>query len=65
MIQTIALLGGFVGSLVVAQRIAMRLYKRDSMVGLLPWALLFLLMIAAGMWLFNLPMEMRGTLQFG
>ncbi len=64
LIQTIALLGGFVGSLVVAQRIAMRLYRRDAMAGLLPWALLFLLMIAAGMWLFNLPMEMRGTLQF-
>ncbi len=64
LIQTIALLGGFVGSMVVAQRIAMRLYKRDSMIGLLPWALLFLLMIAAGMWLFNLPMEMRGTIQF-
>ena len=64
LIQTIALLGGFVASLVIAQRIAMRLYRRQSVAGLLPWALLFLLMIAAGMWLFNLPMEMRGTLQF-
>ncbi len=64
LVQTIALLGGFVGSLVVAQHIAARLYRRESMAGLLPWALLFLLMIAAGMWLFNLPMEMRGTLQF-
>ena len=64
LIQTIALLGGFVGSLMVAQRISMRLYRRQAMAGLLPWALLFLLMIAAGMWLFNLPMEMRGTLQF-
>ncbi|MCC6805352.1 MAG: FesM [Anaerolineae bacterium] len=63
--QMIALLGGFVASLFVAQRIAQRLYKRDSTAGLLPWALLFLLMLAAGMWLFNLPMEMRGTLQFG
>jgi hypothetical protein len=26
--------------------------------------LLFLAMIAVGMWLFNLPMEMRGTLSF-
>jgi hypothetical protein len=63
--QTVALLGGFVGSLLAAQRIALRLYRRDSMLGLLPWALLFLLMLAAGMWLFNQPMEMRGTLQFG
>lgn len=65
LIQTIALLGGFVASLIVAQRIALRLYRRDSAAGLLPWALLFLLMLATGMWLFNLPMEMRGTLQFG
>ncbi|HVU13606.1 MAG TPA: hypothetical protein VHD90_20140 [Phototrophicaceae bacterium] len=64
LIQSIALLGGFLGSLYVAQQIAIRLYRRDSMAGLLPWALLFLLMIAAGMWLFAQPMEMRGTLQF-
>ncbi|MFN8447066.1 MAG: hypothetical protein U0521_00330 [Anaerolineae bacterium] len=43
LIQTIALLGGFVASLFVAQRIALRLYKRESTAGLLPWALLFLL----------------------
>jgi Fe-S-cluster-containing hydrogenase component 2 len=36
LIQTIALLGGFVGSLMVAQRISMRLYRRQSMAGLLP-----------------------------
>ena len=64
LIQTIALLGGFVGSLLAAQHIALRLYRRQGLAGLLPWALLFLLMIAAGMWLFSLPMEMRGTLQF-
>ena len=64
LIQALALLAGFAGSLFVAQQVAMRLYRRASMAGLLPWALLFLLMIAAGMWLFNLPMEMRGTLTF-
>lgn len=64
MIQTLALLGGFAGSLFVAQKIAFRLYRRDSMPGLLPWALLLLGMMLAGMWLFSLPMEMRGTILF-
>lgn len=63
-IQTVALLGGFFGSLLVAQRIAFRLYRRDAMPGLLPWALLLLVMMLAGMWLFSLPMDMRGTLLF-
>ena len=30
LIQTIALLGGFVGSMLVAQHIAMRLYRREA-----------------------------------
>lgn len=64
LIQVIALLGGFAGAMWVAQKIATRLYRRDAMFGLLPWALLFLLMMGIGWWLFHLPMEMRGTLQF-
>jgi polyferredoxin len=64
LIQTLALLGGFVGSMVVAQRIAFRMYGRQGMTALLPWALLLALMMLAGMWLFSLPMEMRGTILF-
>jgi polyferredoxin len=64
LIQALALLGGFTGSLIVAQRIAFRLYRRDGMLGFLPWALLLALMMLAGMWLFSLPMEMRGTILF-
>jgi len=63
-IQTLALLTGFGGSLYLAQRAALRLYRRDAMAGLLPWALLFLLMMLAGLWLFSQPMEMRGTVLF-
>ncbi|MFQ3566332.1 MAG: FesM [Aggregatilineales bacterium] len=63
-IQTLALLAGFGGSLYLAQRTALRLYRRDAMAGLLPWALLFLLMMLAGLWLFSQPMEMRGTVLF-
>ncbi|MBK8023430.1 MAG: FesM [Chloroflexi bacterium] len=64
LIQVLALLAGFVGSLIVAQRIAMRLYRRQAVPGLLPWALLLLVMMLAGWWIFSLPMEMRGTLLF-
>jgi polyferredoxin len=61
-LQTLALLAGFVASLAVAQRIALRLYRRRAPLGLFPWALLFLLMLLVGLWLFSQPMEMRGTI---
>jgi polyferredoxin len=64
LLQMLALLGGFAGSLIVAQRISFRLYRRNAMAGLLPWALLLVLMMLAGYWLFSLPMEMRGTVLF-
>jgi polyferredoxin len=64
LLQMVSLLAGFGGSLVVAQRISFRLYKRNAMAGLLPWALLLLLMMLVGYWLFSLPMEMRGTVLF-
>ncbi len=61
LLQAALLLGGFLWSLWIAQRAAFRLYRRDALPGLLPWALLLLaLMLAAG-YLFTLPMEMRGT----
>ncbi|MDX2138629.1 MAG: FesM [Chloroflexota bacterium] len=62
--QTVCVLGGFIASMVVAQRTALRLYRRDGMPGFLPWALMFLLMMLAGVWLFRHPMEMRGTVLF-
>jgi ferredoxin len=64
MIQTVGLVGGFLWSMVIAQRIALRRYKRDGLLGFLPWALLLLLMMLAGLWLFDQPMEMRGTILF-
>lgn len=63
-VQMLALVGGFTGSLWVAYRISARLYRREATLGLLPWALLFLGLMLAGMWLFSLPMEMRGTILF-
>jgi len=63
-LQAIALLAGFGGSLLVAQSIAFRLYKRDALAGLLPWALLLLALLLVGLWLLSQPMEMRGTVLF-
>jgi len=65
LIQVIALVGGFAGSMWVAQTIAARLYRRDALIGLLPWALVMLALMGVGWWLFSLPMEMRGTIVFG
>jgi hypothetical protein len=54
-------LGGFLWSMMIAQRTALRMYRRQGMLGFLPWALLLLAMMLAGLWLFSQPMEMRGT----
>jgi uncharacterized protein YjeT (DUF2065 family) len=61
LIQTVLVLGGFLWSMMIAQRTALRLYRRQGMLGFLPWALLLLAMMLAGLWLFSQPMEMRGT----
>lgn len=61
LVQVVALLGGFLWSLVIAQRAAQHLYRRQSVAGLLPWALLLLFMALAAYQIFALPMEMRGT----
>jgi Fe-S-cluster-containing hydrogenase component 2 len=64
LIQVVALIGGFFGSLFVAQRIALRLYRRDAPLGLLPWALVLLALMLATIAIFSQPMEMRGTILF-
>ena len=57
------LLVGFFWSLRLAQKAALRLYRRKALPGLLPWALVFLVMMLAAWQIFSLPMEMRGTLE--
>lgn len=61
LVQVVVLAGGFFWSLLLAQRAAMRLYKRNGMPGLMPWALLLLGMMLVTWWIMSLPMEMRGT----
>lgn len=63
LMQLFALIGGFLWSMRLAQKAALRLYRRKALLGLLPWALVLLLMMLAAWQLFTLPMEMRGTLE--
>lgn len=61
LLQVVVLAGGFLWSMVIAQRAALRLYKRAGLPGMLPWALVLLLLMLAALNIFSLPMEMRGT----
>lgn len=61
-IQLVALVGGFLGSMRLAQKTALRLYRRRGLLGMLPWALVFLVMMLSAWQIFTMPMEMRGTL---
>ncbi len=63
LIQLLVLIAGFLWSLRLAQKTALRLYRRKALLGLLPWALVFLFMMLAAWQVFTLPMEMRGTLE--
>lgn len=64
LIQVVALVGGFLWSLIIANRVATRLYRRDAPMGLFPWALLLLGLMLATIAIFSQPMEMRGTILF-
>ena len=61
--QLAVLLVGFFWSLRLAQKAALRLYRRKALLGLLPWALIHLAMMLLAWQIFTLPMEMRGTLE--
>jgi ferredoxin len=64
LVQVVGIVGGLLWSLMLAQRTAMRLYRRDAVLGLLPWALLLLAVAGLAVWIFGLPMEMRGMALF-
>lgn len=66
-LEVVLLYTGLTGSLVVGfQRAAARYSdRRRALVAFLPWALLCLLLVAAGVWILAQPMEMRGTLRMG
>lgn len=60
-LQVVATLLGLAGSLTVLDRRARRTTPPPGRAALLPWALLWLLLALAALYLFSLPMEMRGT----
>jgi hypothetical protein len=62
----LGLLGlGWLGSLLVAYRLADREAERRAWAAFLPWAVLLSLLFAAAIWLMGQPMEMRGTFLVG
>jgi len=62
-IQLVALVGGFLASMWLANRTALRLYRRNGLFGLIPWGFVLLMLMLASWQIFTLPMEMRGTLE--
>jgi ferredoxin len=66
-LQILALFGGYFGSLYVLGKVALRpeLEPVESLKELIPWAIFLTLVIIASLLVFNLPMEMRGTIMMG
>ncbi|MBZ0292968.1 MAG: FesM [Anaerolineae bacterium] len=64
LVQIVALLGGLVWGLSIAQTAALRMYRRQSVLGFVPWALLLIGVILVMLQIFSLPMEMRGSILF-
>ncbi len=63
LVQLAVLVLSFFWSLRLAQKTALRLYRRKALLGMLPWALVLLLMMLLAWQIFTQPMEMRGTLE--
>jgi polyferredoxin len=61
LVQAVALLAGVLFSLMLAQRTALRLYRRRGLPGLIPWALLLIGLALITLHILSLPMEMRGS----
>lgn len=58
-----SLIAGFLVSMRLAQQTALRLYRRKAFLGLLPWAIVLLVIMLMAWQIFVQPMEMRGTLE--
>lgn len=64
-VEIVALDGGLLGALMVLYRIARREHAHEATArrAFVPWAVLVVLVFAAGVWLLLQPMDMRGTLR--
>ncbi|MCS6872517.1 MAG: FesM [Anaerolineae bacterium] len=61
-VQVVLLIGGYLLSLILARRIAVREFgAARAQLAFLPYALLFLALLLASFFIFSQPMEMRGT----
>lgn len=65
-LQTFIVLAGFGGSLYVTNEIGRQAHERPQTAfkAMLPWVIVFVGLALAALATFNLPMEMRGTVQF-
>ncbi len=61
LIQVSALVGGFVWSMIVVQRVSLLRYQRLGFMAMLPWALYLLVLMLIAFQIMAMPMEMRGT----
>jgi hypothetical protein len=61
-IEILALDAGLLGSLLALHRIAKRGDGESARRAFVPWAVLAVLLFAAGVWLLLQPMDMRGTM---
>jgi ferredoxin len=66
-LQVLTLMVGFGAALYLLARIALRpdMAPIDSLLEMLPWGVMITLIAIASLAVFNLPMEMRGTIMFG
>jgi hypothetical protein len=60
-LEIMMLLVGFGASYLVLMRRARLNGRKDKIMAQLPWLLLLIGLVAAAMWIFALPMEMRGS----
>ena len=62
-VQMVAVTGGLVAALAVAWRGAASMHptRRGALVEFLPWAVILVALAATAVWIFLLPMEMRGN----
>lgn len=65
LVQGLALLLGTLWSLYLTQQIALREYRQKGFMAMLPWVVLIMGLSLAALWIFSLPMEMRGSILLG
>jgi ferredoxin len=63
-VQMVALIAGFIFSSYLVQNVAAKYYHRRATFVMLPWMLILLTLLLVSVWIFSLPMEMRGTMTF-